>query len=300
MSLKVAVVQAAPVFLDLAQSLEKIKDYVSQARTAGAQLVLFPESFLPCYPRGLDFGAVVGSRSSEGRAYWQEYYEKSMVVPGSCTELLGQIAAGAGIFLVIGITEKAPVGGTLYCSLLYFSPQGELLLCHRKIKPTASERIIWGEGDGKSLRVINTPLAKMGGLICWENYMPLARMALYQQGIQLYLAPTADSRDSWQATLAHIACEGRCYVLGANQFVKKEDYPPHWQTLLDNPSDILCRGGSAIYDPMGKCIAEPLYNQEGILHAECYTEEITKAHLDLDVAGHYARPDLFKFDWNRS
>jgi nitrilase len=186
--------------------------------------------------------------------------------------------------------------GTLYCTLLYFGPDGRLLGKHRKLKPTAAERLVWGEGDGSTLTVLDTGLGKIGGLICWENYMPLARMAMYAKGVELYLAPTADARDSWQATLRHIACEGRCFVLGCNQFVTKAMYPadlPGLEDLAQQP-EVMCRGGSAIISPLGDVLAGPLYDQEGILVADLDLAEVARAKFDLDVVGHYARPDVFQ------
>ena len=179
---------------------------------------------------------------------------------------------------------------------LYFGPDGTLLGKHRKLKPTAAERLIWGEGDGSTLTVLDTELGKIGGLICWENYMPLARMAMYSKGVGIYLAPTADARDAWQATMRHIACEGRTFVLGCNQFLTKSMYPSDLEgieDLADQP-EILCRGGSAIISPLGEVIAGPLYDEEGILTAELDPSEITRGKLDFDVVGHYARPDVFK------
>ena len=187
-------------------------------------------------------------------------------------------------------------GGTLYCTVLYFGPDGRLLGKHRKLKPTAAERLVWGEGDGSTLTVIDTEYGKIGGLICWENYMPLARMALYAKGVEIYLAPTADSRETWQATLRHIACEGRCFVLGCNQFVTKSMYPadlPGIEELAGQP-EVMCRGGSAIVSPLGEVIAGPLYDGEGILYAELDLAEVARAKFDFDVVGHYARPDVFQ------
>jgi nitrilase len=173
-----------------------------------------------------------------------------------------------------------------------------LLGKHRKIKPTASERLIWGEGDGSTLTVIQTPFGRVGGLICWENYMPLARMAMYNLGVDLYLAPTADARDAWQASMVHIACEGRCFVLSCNQFVTKSMYPPDLEGLDDlaGQPEILCRGGSVIVSPLGKVLAGPLFDQEGILTAELDVGEVVGARFDLDVTGHYNRPDIFQFE----
>jgi nitrilase len=188
-------------------------------------------------------------------------------------------------------------GGTLYCTTLYFGPDGDLRGKHRKLKPTGSERLIWGEGDGSTLTTIETEFGVVGGLTCWENYMPLARMAMYQQGVDIYLAPTADARDTWQATLRHIACEGRCFVLGCNQFVTKSMYPTDLPGIeeLENQPEVMCRGGSAIISPLGEVLAGPLYGEEGILYAELDMEEVARSKFDFDVVGHYARPDVFDF-----
>ena len=292
---KVAVVQAAPVLFNNTKTIEKMGSLVEEAAAHGAALILFPEVFIPGYPRGLSFGTVVGSRSNEGRELFLQYWENAIEIPGHDTDLLGNMAKRAKVFLAIGVTEKDTVSDTLYCTLLYFSPEGKLLGKHRKIKPTAAERILWGEGEGKDLHVYDTSHGKIGGLICWENYMPLARNALYQQGLEIYLAPTADCRQSWQATLEHISCEGRCYVLGCNQFVTKDQYPTALQKELDNQPELMCSGGSVIYSPMGKLLAGPLFGEEGILYANIDHKEIIKAKMDFDVIGHYARPDIFEF-----
>lgn len=292
---KVAVVQAAPVLFDKSKTIEKMGSLVDEAAAQGAELILFPEVFIPGYPRGLSFGTVVGSRSNEGRELFLKYWENAIEIPGADTDLLGKMAKKAKAFLIIGVTEKDTISDTLYCTLLYFSPDGRLIGKHRKIKPTAAERILWGEGDGKDLQVYDTSHGKIGGLICWENYMPLARNALYQQGLEIYLAPTADCRQSWQATLEHISCEGRCYVLGCNQFVTKDHYPDELQKELENQPELMCSGGSVIYSPMGKLLAGPLFDNEGILYASIDHKEIIKAKMDFDVIGHYARPDIFEF-----
>jgi nitrilase len=303
---RVAVVQAAPVVFDREATVEKACRLVKDAATQGAQLILFPEAFIPAYPRGLGFGTVVGSRSSAGRRTWERYWANAVDVPGPVTQALGAAARKAGAYLAIGIIERDSrhndpcgarlSGGTLYCSLLYFGSDGELLGSHRKLKPTGAERLIWGEGDGSTLTVLDTPLGRIGGLICWENYMPLARMALYSKRVELYLAPTADARETWQSTLQHIACEGRCFVLGCNQYLSKEMYPSDLagiEDLVDLP-DVLCRGGSAIVSPLGQYLAGPLYDQEGVLIADLDLAAITRAKFDFDVVGHYARPDVFQ------
>ena len=290
-----AVVQASPILFDKQKTIEKIGDLARDAAQQKSNIILFPEVFIPGYPRGLSFGTVVGNRSAEGRELFLKYWENSIEVPSKETAQLGEFAKAAKSYLVVGVTEKDTISDTLFCSLLYFDPSGELLGKHRKLKPTAAERILWGEGDGRDFNVYETPFGKMGGLICWENYMPLARMALYQQGIDIYLAPTADSRDSWQATLTHIACEARCYVLGCNQFVIKTDYPEFLMDEVKNQPTVMCRGGSSIISPLGNILAGPLYDTEGILYAELDPREIIKAKMDFDVVGHYARPDVFDF-----
>ncbi len=264
----------------------------------------FPEAFVPAYPRGLSFGSVVGGRSPEGRRTWEAYWANAVEVPSPATQALGAAARQAQAYLAMGVIERDSQfsRGTLYCTLLYFGPDGQLLGKHRKLKPTAAERLIWGEGDGSTLTAIATDFGTVGGLICWENYMPLARMAMYSKGLDIYLAPTADARDSWQATLRHIACEGRCFVLGCNQFVTKSMYPPDLQGVEDlaNQPDIVCRGGSAIVGPLGAVIAGPLYDQEGILFADLDLAEIPRSRFDFDVAGHYARPDVFRLIVNEN
>ena len=294
-----AVVQASPVFFNATQTIEKTEVLTREASAQGAKLILFPEVFIPGYPRGFTFGTAIGSRSPEGRELFLRYWENAIEVPGKETDRLAKLAKESKAYLIVGVTEKDLVSDTLYCSLLYFSPEGILIHKHRKIKPTATERIIWGEGDGGDLNVLNTPIGKIGGLICWENYMPLARTVLYEQGLEIYLAPTADSRESWQATLTHIACESRCFVLGCNQYITKEHYPADLQKSVLNDIDIDCKGGSAIISPLGKTIAGPLFGAEGILYGEIDHREIIKAKMDFDVIGHYARPDVFELNWKK-
>jgi nitrilase len=297
-SVKVAVVQAAPVLFNWEATVEKACRLTAETAAQGAKLILFPEAFVPAYPRGLSFGIVVGSRKEEGRRTWQRYWENAIEVPGPATEALGKAARQANAYLAIGVIERDSQfsGGTVYCTLLYFGPDGRLMGKHRKLKPTAAERLIWGEGDGSTMPVFHTEIGKIGGLICWENYMPLARMAMYSKGVEIYLAPTADTRDSWQATLRHIACEGRCFVLGCNQFVTKDMYPADLSMVeeLAPLPDIICRGGSVIISPMGAVVAGPLFDQEGVLYADLDLGEVARGKLDLDVVGHYARPDVFQ------
>jgi nitrilase len=293
-----AAIQAAAIPFDREATVEKTIRLTQQAATAGAKLVLFPEAFISGYPAGLSFGTVVGRRNAQGRRLWERYWQSAVTVPGPATEQLAAAARDAGVYLIVGVIERDSQGsgGTLYCTLLYFAPDGRLLGKHRKLKPTAAERYIWGEGDGSTLPVFETELGKIGGLICWENYMPLARMTMYGKGVQIYLAPTADSRDTWQATLRHIACEGRCYVIGCNQYFRRDMYPADfegWEELREQPEE-LSRGGSAIISPLGEVLAGPLFGEEGILTAELDLAEVARGKFDLDVVGHYARPDVFQ------
>ena len=293
-----AVVQAGSVIFDRRACIEKASILVSEAAGQGADLVLFPEAFIPAYPRGLSFGTIIGSRSPAGRGAWQRYWENSIEVTSQSTELLGNSAKEAGIYLAIGVIERENKysKGTLFCTMLYFNPDGLLIGKHRKLKPTGSERLVWGEGDGSTLTVIETEFGKIGGLIYWENYMPLARMALYAKGVEIYLAPTADQRDSWTATMRHIACEGRCFVLSCNQYVTKSMYPQDLEIIeeLENQPEVMCTGGSVIVSPFGEIIAGPLYDQEGILYAQLDMAEVVRGKYDFDVVGHYSRPDVFQ------
>jgi nitrilase len=300
-SVRVAVIQAAPVLFDREATIEKACRLATEAQAEGARLMLFPEAFVPAYPRGLGFGMVVGQRSEAGRRLWDRYRENAVDVPSAATQRLGEAARAAEAYLAIGVIERDPVsGGTLYCTLLYFGPDGQLLGKHRKLKPTGAERLIWGEGDGSTLVSVATPYGTLGGLICWENYMPLARMAMYGKGVSLYLAPTADQRDTWQATIRHIACEGRCFVLASNQFVTRSMYPEDLETRdqLDEQPEIMCRGGSAIVSPFGEVLAGPLFGEEGLLIAELDLGDVARSRLDFDVVGHYARGDVFRLEVN--
>lgn len=296
-SVRAAVVQAAPVAFDRERTLEKVRTLTAGAASQGVQIVVFPEAFVSAYPRGLTFGAVVGNRTPEGREQYRCYWESAVDVPGPAVDVLADIARHHQVYLVIGVIERD--GGTLYCTVLFFSADGRSLGKHRKLMPTASERLIWGFGDGSTLPVFETPLGRLGAVICWENYMPLLRMTMYAKGIQLYCAPTADGRDSWIATMQHIALEGRCFVLSCNQFARRRDYPQDYNTSFgDDPETILSRGGSCIVNPLGQILAGPNYSEECILTAELDLADIARGKFDFDVVGHYARPDIFSLHVN--
>jgi nitrilase len=289
----VAVVQAASVAFDRKRTLAKVLDLTHDAAKRGAKLVLFPEAFISGYPRGLDFGAVVGSRTDAGREDFKRYFESAVEVPGPTVDALSKAARSNSVYLVVGVIERER--GTLYCCVLFFAPDGTLLGKHRKVMPTASERLIWGYGDGSTMPVFDTPLGKLGAVICWENYMPLLRTFMYSQGIEIYCAPTADHRPTWSATMQHIAAEGRCFVLGCNQFNRRSDFPQNYATAFgEKPDTVLSRGGSCIVDPFGKFLAGPNFDEETILLAELDRGLLPKAKFDFDAVGHYSRPDIFR------
>ena len=288
--MKAAAIQAAPVAFEIDATLDKVERLVAEA---DADLVVFPEAFVSCYPRGYAFGAVLGTRTDEGRAWFRRYWESSIDVPGPATERLGAIARDRGCHLVIGVMERG--GGTLYCTALFFAPDGTMLGKHRKLVPTAAERLVWGSGDGSTLPVFDTPIGRLGATICWETYMPLLRMAMYRKGIQLYCVPTADARETWVVSMRHIAYEGRCFVLSANQFARRSDYPDDYPVDLP-PDEVMCRGNSVIVDPLGKVLAGPEAEGEAILRAEIDLGRTIEGKFDLDVAGHYSRPDVFRLE----
>jgi nitrilase len=293
--LKVAVVQAGSIYGDTQATIGKLEKITAEAAAEGAKLVLFPEVFVGAYPRGEDFGALVGSRSPRGRETFRRYWEGAIDVPGPDTRRLGGIARANGLHLVTGVLERD--GGTVYCTTVFFGPDGRLLGKHRKLMPTAMERLIWGFGDGSTMPVIDTEIGKMGAVICWENYMPLMRYHMYSQGIQLYLAPTADNRPEWAPSMQHIAQEGRCFVLACNQFNTLADYPDdHLRPEGAGPDTVMSNGGSCIVAPSGKFLVPPANDGEQVLYAELDMGEIARWKYDFDVVGHYARPDVFRLE----
>ena len=264
---------------DTAGTLARLRHFAREARAAGAELLVFPEALIGGYPKGMDFGARVGQRTAEGRMAFRRYAE------GALTDFaaVGEIAQETGLWLVGGVIERD--GGTLYCTVTFHAPDGTLAGKHRKVMPTGTERLIWGFGDGSTLRAVETPWGKMGAAICWENYMPQLRLSLYGQGVQIYCAPTVDERETWLPSMRHIAIEGRCFVLSAVQFVEAGE----WGSI---------DGGSVVVDPMGRVVAGPLRGSEGLLFADLDVDATLEGKFDLDVAGHYARPDLFRLTVN--
>ncbi len=291
--IRAAVIQAAPAAFDRARTLDKLAGLVEKAARQGAELAVFPEAFVSAYPKGLDFGAVVGRRTRESRDHFRRYFESAVEVPGPDVDRMAKMARENRLHLVVGVIERE--GGTLYCTVLFFADDGSFLGKHRKLMPTAAERLVWGFGDGSTLSVFDTRLGRMGAVICWENYMPMLRMAMYSKGVQLYCAPTADDRETWLPTMRHIALEGRCFVLSACQVLRRSDMPLDIPNALgESPQALLMRGGSCIIDPGGKVLAGPVFEEEAILCAELDLDEITRGKYDFDVAGHYSRPDIFQ------
>lgn len=296
---RAAVIQAGARVFDTARTLAKALDLAAQAAGRGARLVVFPEAFLGSYPRGLDFGAVIGSRTPAGRDDFRRYFEGAIDVPGAETDALAAAAQALGVHLVIGVIERD--GGTLYCTVLFFGSDGALLGKHRKLMPTAAERLVWGYGDGSTLPVFDTAFGKLGAVICWENYMPLLRTAMYAKGIEIYCAPTADSRPTWAASMQHIALEGRCFVLSACQHLRRGDCPDRYDAIQGNEAEtLLMRGGSCIVSPLGEFLAEPVFDRDEILVADLDLGEIARGKYDFDVTGHYARPDVFRLHVNEA
>ncbi len=292
-----AVVQAASRPADTPGAAAKAARLIGEAAEAGARIIVFPEAFLGGYPKGARFGAPVGMRLPEGREAFAAYYAAAIELDGPEVAAVVDATAQTGAFVVMGVIERD--GGTLYCTALFFDGARGLVAKHRKLMPTAAERLIWGFGDGATLPVIATPLGRIGAVICWENYMPMLRMAMYDQGITLYCVPTADDRDSWPATMRHIAMEGRCFVLSACQYITRGAYPAdHECALGDDPETVLMRGGSMIAGPLGEVLAGPDYGGETILYASIDPSAIARGKYDFDVTGHYSRPDVFQLRVN--
>ena len=296
--LRVAVVQAAPILFDKKATTEKVVNIIKEAGSKGAELIVFPESFIPCYPLGLTFGFTVGQRDEAQRDDWKVYYDNSVVVPGEETKMIGEAAAEAKAYVSIGMTERDEIHCSLYCTNLIFSPEGELVYHHRKIKPTGAERFIWADNQDKDKHfpIIDTPFGKMGSLICWENYMPLARVALYKRGVAMYLAPNTNNNLEWHDAIKHIAVEGHVYVFHANMYVTKDMYPDYFHCPDEYAKlpDVPLTGGSCIVDPFGHYINEPVWNKEAIIYADIDPNEVPRSRMEFDATGHYSRDDLLE------
>jgi nitrilase len=293
---RVACVQAEPVVLDRERTLDKLAALTAEAKGEGAQLVVFPEAFVAAYPSSAWAKFLAGWADPRAKGAFAQLARESVEVPGPAADRLGEVARENEVWLATGVNERDPERpGTLYNTLLYHGPDGRLAIHHRKLVPTNHERLIWGQGDGGGLRAVETPLGRIGGLICWENYMPLARFALYESGVEIYVASTADDGDAWQATLVHIARESRAFVVSPCHFQRAGSYPEDFplRDELDG-IDVLGRGGSAILGPDGAYLAGPLYGEEGILYADLDPQRLDEERQRFDPAGHYHRPDVLE------
>jgi nitrilase len=296
-TLTAAVIQCGSALFDTEATLVELERLAEEAAGRGAQLIVFPEAYIGGYPKGHDFGARVGSRSPEGRDWFARYFNAAIEVPGLECQRIGSAAKAAGAWLVVGVIERE--GGTLYCTVLTFTPQGELAGRRRKLMPTAMERLIWGFGDGSTMETVETPWGEMSALICWENCMPLARAALYAQNPVIHCAPTVDDRDVWLSAMRMVALQGRCFMLSANQYMTRADAPEDFHPIQgEDPETELIRGGSCIISPLGDVLAGPVFGRETILTAELDLDQVARGTFDFDVDGHYARPDVFQLRVN--
>jgi nitrilase len=290
----VACAQIEPVIFDRDATIDKLAGSAAEIAGRGARLVAFPEAFVPAYPSSTWAKALAGWAEEGAKEAFALLAREAVEIPGPAERRLGEIAREHELWLVTGITERDPARpGTLYNTLLYHAPDGVLALKHRKLVPTNHERLVWGPGDGGGLEAVETPLGRIGGLICWENYMPLARFALYESGVELYIASTADDGDAWQSTLVHIARESRAFVIAPSHFQRASSYPEDFplRRLLDG-LDVIGRGGSAILEPDGSYLAGPLWDEEGILYAELDPQRLAEERQRFDPVGHYHRPDV--------
>jgi nitrilase len=280
---RVACIQAEPVAFDREATVDKVATLAQEAAAGGARLALLPETFVPVYPSNR--WARHLAHGSDGAKLWARLAQESVTLP---SDRLAEAAREAGLWLAVGVNELER--GTIYNSLLLYAPDGALTLHHRKLVPTNHERLVWGQGDGRGLDVVRTDAGLVGGLICWENMMPLARFALYEQGVECYLAPTADDSESWQDSIRHIARESRAFVLSCCVFQRASSYPP--DVPLADGDELVGRGGSAILAPDGEYLAGPLWDEEGILFADLDPARMYAARQRFDPAGHYHRPDV--------
>jgi len=291
---RIGLVQAEPVLFNKKASLEKALGYIDEAADNGAEFIVFPELFIPGYPVGMNFGFSVGKRTEPGREDWKRYYDASVVAGGEEFMKIAEAAGRTGAYISIGFSERDAVGGTLYNSNAIFEPDGSYKV-HRKLKPTGSERLVWGDADKHYFPVTETPWGPVGSLICWESYMPLARVALYQKGITIYISPNTNDNPEWQATIQHIAIEGKCYFVNADMIIRRDSYPADLKA--DEIGDLpywVCRGGSCIIDPFGHYVTDPVWDEETVIYADLDMELPASCKMEHDAVGHYARPDVLK------
>jgi len=292
---RIAVVQCAPVMFDKTACTDKVIALTREAAANGAELIVFPELIIPGYPYGMTFGFTVGSRNASGRLDWKMYYDNSILVPGEETERMRAAAMEAGAYVSVGVSERDTVSGTLYNTNLVFSPDGEMTI-HRKLKPTGSERVVWGDADKHYFPVTDSPWGPIGALICWESYMPLARVALYDKGVTLYISPNTNDNEEWQSTIRHIAIEGHCYFINCDMYFTREMYPKdlHCPEEIAALNETVCRGGSCVIDPYGHVVTETVWDREAIIYADLDMQKVPASRMEFDACGHYSRPDVLE------
>ena len=295
---RIAVVQAEPVMFDKDACVQKALKLIDECAQNSAELIVFPELFIPGYPFNMNFGFATGCRKKPGREDWKRYYDNSILVDGEEIAALADAAKKYGVYLSVGYSERDAVIGTLYNSNVMIDPEGKVLN-HRKLKPTGSERLIWGDGNKDFFPVMETPWGRMGNLICWESYMPLARVALYQKGITLYVSPNTNDNADWQDTIRHIAIEGHCFFVNCDMIITKSSYPTdlnEYDAAVSSLPEIVCRGGSCVIDPYGHLVSDCIWDKEGIIYATLNMQDAPSSKMEHDVCGHYARPDLLKLE----
>ena len=292
---RIALVQAEPALFDRDACLRKALRYIEDAAAERAELIVFPELFIPGYPIGMNFGFSTGKRTEGGRRDWKRYYDASLLEDGEELAALAEAARAAKAYVSIGFSERDPLSGTLYNSNAIFSPDGERTI-HRKLKPTGSERLIWGDANRGYFPVMQTPWGPIGSLICWESYMPLARVALYEKGVTIYLSPNTNDNPEWQATVQHIAIEGKCFFVNSDMLVRRSSYPADLETAedLNKLPDMVCRGGSCVVDPYGHYVTEPVWDEEKLILADLDMQLAAACKMEHDAVGHYARPDVLE------
>lgn len=292
---KIALVQAEPVMFNKEASLKKAFKYIEEAAKNGANLIVFPELFIPGYPLGMNFGFSIGKRKEEGRKDWKRYYDASLLVGDCDFQKLSDLAKETETYISLGFSERDSVSGTLYNSNVIFEPDGSYKL-HRKLKPTGSERLVWGDANRDYFPVTETPWGPIGSMICWESYMPLARVALYQKGITIYISPNTNDNPEWQATIKHIAIEGKCFFINADMIIRRSSYPSdlYESRIISDMPEFVIRGGSCIIDPYGHYLTEPVWDKEEIIYAELDMNLPIACKMEHDVIGHYARPDILE------
>ncbi|MFR8392217.1 MAG: carbon-nitrogen hydrolase family protein [Pilosibacter sp.] len=280
---------------DKDKCVEKIIALIGEAAAKGAELIVFPELFIPGYPYGMTYGFTVGSRSRAGREDWKTYYDNSILADGAEMQSIVDCAKEHSVYVSVGYSERDAVTATLYNSNVMIAPDGQTMN-HRKLKPTGSERVVWGDADKDFFPVMETPWGPMGNLICWESYMPLARVALYQKGVALYISPNTNDNEEWQNTIRHIAIEGHCFFINADMYFTKDMYPKtaSGDEEIAKLNDIVCRGGSCVIDPYGHAVSETVWDKEEIIYADLDMQKVPASRMEHDVCGHYARPDVLK------